>query len=230
MIRVPKHLVTATRKWQYATTPLRTYTSSAPIAASLPYHLVVGLPALSPTMDSGSLAEWYVQEGDRFSAGDAVAKIETDKASIDFEAQDDGFVAKLLQPVGVDLAVGTPIMVTVEDEADVAAFAEYSLPKEENAAAVAAAAPPTPPPVPAPVATTPPPSVPSTPPPPPPVAAPVAVPPRPPVQVTAPSSSSSVAVAYGFSTAKVSPLAKTLAAQQKAYIERYGTTGQRPIL
>lgn len=43
----------------------------------LPYHLVVGLPALSPTMDQGTLSEWYVKEGDSFSAGDAIAKIET---------------------------------------------------------------------------------------------------------------------------------------------------------
>ena len=67
---------------------------------SLPYHLVVGLPALSPTMEVGTLAEWYVQAGDSFSAGDALAKIETDKAAMDFEAQDDGVVAKLLVPAG----------------------------------------------------------------------------------------------------------------------------------
>jgi len=66
----------------------------------LPYHLVMGLPALSPTMDSGALAEWYVQEGDSFAAGDALAKIETDKAAMDFEAQDDGFVAKILVEAG----------------------------------------------------------------------------------------------------------------------------------
>jgi pyruvate carboxylase len=66
----------------------------------LPYHLVVGLPALSPTMDSGALAEWYLQEGDSFAAGEAIAKIETDKAAMDFEAQDDGFVAKILVAAG----------------------------------------------------------------------------------------------------------------------------------
>jgi biotin carboxyl carrier protein len=66
----------------------------------LPYHLVVGLPALSPTMDAGTLAEWYLNEGDSFAAGDAIAKIETDKAAMDFEAQDDGFVAKILVPAG----------------------------------------------------------------------------------------------------------------------------------
>ena len=62
----------------------------------LPYHIVVGMPALSPTMETGTLSEWYVEEGSGFSAGEAIAKIETDKASIDFEAQDDGFIGKLL--------------------------------------------------------------------------------------------------------------------------------------
>lgn len=47
------------------------------LAADLPYHLVVGLPALSPTMESGSLSEWNVKEGDSFAAGDLLAKIET---------------------------------------------------------------------------------------------------------------------------------------------------------
>lgn len=64
--------------------------------SSLPYHLVVGLPALSPTMEVGTLSEWYKNEGDAFHAGDGLARIETDKAAIDFEAQDDGVVAKIL--------------------------------------------------------------------------------------------------------------------------------------
>ena len=63
---------------------------------SLPYHIVVGLPALSPTMEVGTLSEWYKNEGDAFHAGDGLAKIETDKAAIDFEAQDDGVIAKIL--------------------------------------------------------------------------------------------------------------------------------------
>ena len=58
----------------------------------LPYHIVVGMPALSPTMETGTLTEWYVEEGGAFSAGESIAKIETDKASIDFEAQDDGYI------------------------------------------------------------------------------------------------------------------------------------------
>lgn len=47
-------------------------------------------------METGTLTEWYVEEGSGFSAGESIAKIETDKASIDFEAQDDGFIGKLL--------------------------------------------------------------------------------------------------------------------------------------
>jgi pyruvate dehydrogenase E2 component (dihydrolipoamide acetyltransferase) len=53
------------------------------------------MPALSPTMETGVLSEWFVEEGSEFSAGQSLAKIETDKASIDFEAQDDGFIGKL---------------------------------------------------------------------------------------------------------------------------------------
>ena len=193
------------------------------LMSSLPYHLVVGLPALSPTMESGSLAEWYVAEGDSFGAGDALVKIETDKASIDFEAQDDGYVAKFLADTGVDLPIGAPIMVTVEEEEDVAAFKNFVAPAAEAPAAVepkeeAAPAPPAPEPVvevAAPVAQAPP--------------APAAV--EAPAAVAATASEGSVAaVAWGQSVVTASPLAKTLAAAQNSYLSKYGTTGQRPIL
>jgi pyruvate dehydrogenase E2 component (dihydrolipoamide acetyltransferase) len=131
----------------------RTFVSpTAPVLmADLPYHIVVGMPALSPTMDSGALAEWHVAEGDSFIAGDALAKIDTDKASMDFEAQDDGFVAKILIPAGngEDIPVGTPMFITVEEEAFLAAFKDYVHVAE--AAPVAAEAAPTPAPA-APVA------------------------------------------------------------------------------
>ena len=68
------------------------------------------------------------QVGDAVAPGDAVAEIETDKASVAFEAQDDGFIAALLHPAGTeDIAVGTPIAVVVEEEEDVAAFANFTL-------------------------------------------------------------------------------------------------------
>lgn len=54
-------------------------------SADLPYHLVVPMPALSPTMEAGTIAEWNVKEGDAFAAGDSVAEIETDKATMAFE-------------------------------------------------------------------------------------------------------------------------------------------------
>ena len=89
-------------------------------------------------METGILAEWYVQEGSFFSAGQAIAKIETDKASIDFEAQDDGYVAKILMEAGSgnDIACGTPIMVTVEEEDHVPAFATFQLPSTTTTAVV----------------------------------------------------------------------------------------------
>merc|ERR1719464_1045266 len=92
----------------------------------LPYHIVMGMPALSPTMESGTIAKWNVAEGDSFAAGDSLAVIETDKATIDFEAQDDGVVGKLLVPEGGEHDVGVPIVVMLEDEDDVAAFANFT--------------------------------------------------------------------------------------------------------
>ena len=83
----------------------------------LPYHLVMGMPALSPTMESGSIASWSLAEGDAFSAGDSLAEIETDKATMAFEAQDDGYIAKILVEAGNgdDVSVNTPIVVVVEE-------------------------------------------------------------------------------------------------------------------
>ena len=180
-------------------------------------------------MESGTLAEWNVKEGDSFIAGDSLAKIDTDKASIDFEAQDDGHVAKLLVPAGSeDVAVGTPIMVTVEEADDIVAFADFVVDeaapapvKEEPAKFEAPAVAATPPP---PSAAAKPSSPPSAPPPPPAVEeAPVVV------ATEAVFSAPTMGPAWG-SLAKVnSPLAKTLAAEQQKYVEQYGTTGQIPL-
>lgn len=80
--------------------------------ASLPDHTVVGLPALSPTMTHGNLAQWHKKEGDDVGPGDVFCDIETDKATIAFEAQDEGVLAKILVEEGTgDIAVGSPIMV-----------------------------------------------------------------------------------------------------------------------
>jgi pyruvate dehydrogenase E2 component (dihydrolipoamide acetyltransferase) len=76
------------------------------------------MPALSPTMEEGTLAKWLVKEGDTVSSGDILAEIETDKATMEFEAVDEGTVLKILVPEGSDgVKVGTPIaMIGAEGE------------------------------------------------------------------------------------------------------------------
>ena len=125
--------------------------------ASYPPHDVVGMPSLSPTMEAGTISAWNVKEGSSFAAGDVICSIETDKATVDFEAQDDGVMAKIIIEAGAgEIKCGTPIMVTVTDEGDVAAFKDFVV-----EAAAAASAPPAaavvapPPPAPAAAAPTP---------------------------------------------------------------------------
>ncbi|WP_121629974.1 pyruvate dehydrogenase complex E1 component subunit beta [Tropicibacter alexandrii] len=73
------------------------------------------MPALSPTMEEGTLAKWLVKEGDTVSSGDIIAEIETDKATMEFEAVDEGIMGKILIPEGTaDVKVNTPIAVLVE--------------------------------------------------------------------------------------------------------------------
>jgi pyruvate dehydrogenase E2 component (dihydrolipoamide acetyltransferase) len=92
-------------------------------------------------MEMGTIANWNKQEGDSFSAGDSLCAIETDKASVDFEAQDDGIIAKILREgaTAQDIAVGTPICVVVEEADDVAAFADFVVEKDEPKPPAAAA-------------------------------------------------------------------------------------------
>ncbi len=72
----------------------------------------IKMPALSPTMEEGTLAKWLVKEGDTVKSGDLMAEIETDKATMEFEAVDEGVIAKILVPEGTDnVKVGTVIAV-----------------------------------------------------------------------------------------------------------------------
>ncbi len=74
------------------------------------------MPALSPTMEEGTLAKWLVKEGDTVSSGDIIAEIETDKATMEFEAVDEGVIGKILIAEGTaDVKVNTPIAILVED-------------------------------------------------------------------------------------------------------------------
>jgi pyruvate dehydrogenase E1 component beta subunit len=68
------------------------------------------MPALSPTMEQGKLAKWLKNEGDEVKAGDVIAEIETDKATMEVEAIDEGVLARILVPGGTEnVAVNTPI-------------------------------------------------------------------------------------------------------------------------
>ena len=68
------------------------------------------MPALSPTMEEGTLAKWLVKEGDAVKSGDLLAEIETDKATMEFEAVDEGTITKILVPEGTDgVKVGAAI-------------------------------------------------------------------------------------------------------------------------
>ena len=74
---------------------------------AFPPHTVVSMPALSPTMTSGNIGTWQKKAGDSIAPGDVLVEIETDKAQMDFEFQEDGVLAKILKDSGEkDVAVG----------------------------------------------------------------------------------------------------------------------------
>ena len=164
-----------------------------------------------------------------------MAEIETDKASMAFEAQDEFFVAKLLVEAGVEVPVGSPMMVTVEDESFVAAFADYVIPSSAAPAAKAAVVPPPA----APTAVAPVIAAPK------PVAAPVVVAP---VAVAAPApvvaavvaaaapvsfipstTTSMYSVKWSTGAVAKSAIAGKLAKDQQAYLSKYGKSGQKPL-
>ena len=84
----------------------------------------IKMPALSPTMEEGTLAKWLVKEGDAVKSGDIMAEIETDKATMEFEAVDEGVIAKIMIAEGTDnVKVGTAIALLAEEGEDVASAA-----------------------------------------------------------------------------------------------------------
>ncbi|MEX0969464.1 MAG: pyruvate dehydrogenase complex E1 component subunit beta [Paracoccaceae bacterium] len=115
------------------------------------------MPALSPTMEEGTLAKWLVKEGDSVSSGDILAEIETDKATMEFEAVDDGIIGKIVIAEGTEnVKVNEVIAVLLEEgeSADAAPQAEAKAEAKPEAAPKAEAAPP-PPASPKPLASTP---------------------------------------------------------------------------
>ena len=105
------------------------------------------MPALSPTMEEGKLAKWLVKEGDEVRSGDILAEIETDKATMEFEAVDEGRIGKILVPAGTEgVKVNQPIATLVGDESEVSSPPPERGRKEREALREGAAeAPPTPP-------------------------------------------------------------------------------------
>ncbi|KAM3868638.1 dihydrolipoyllysine-residue acetyltransferase component of pyruvate dehydrogenase complex, mitochondrial [Diretmus argenteus] len=110
--------------------------------SSYPPHLKILLPALSPTMTMGTVQRWEKKVGEKLSEGDLLAEIETDKATIGFEVQEEGYLAKIMVAEGTrDVPLGMPLAIIVEKESDIAAFNDYA---ETGVAEVATPPPPAP--------------------------------------------------------------------------------------
>ncbi len=105
----------------------------------------VTMPALSPTMTEGTLSRWLKAEGDKVAAGDIIAEIETDKATMEVEAVDEGVIGKILVKAGTEgVAVNTPIAILLEDGEDASALANApaaAAPKAAPAPAAPSSAP-----------------------------------------------------------------------------------------
>src|ERR1700747_531763 len=97
------------------------------------------MPALSPTMEKGNLAKWLKKEGETIKSGDVIAEIETDKATMEGEATDEGTLGKILIPEGTaDVAVNTPIATILADGESAADLAKVPTPKPAPSAPSAA--------------------------------------------------------------------------------------------
>src|SRR5690242_11760143 len=127
--------------------PSPTPPSSTPISlpdcgalrTSMPTQVL--MPALSPTTEKGNLAKWLKSEGDKVKAGDVIAEIETDKATMEVEAVDEGTLGKILVPEGTaDVAVNTPIAVILGDGEDKASIKDVAPVQQQKAAESAAPA------------------------------------------------------------------------------------------
>nr|CAG4641833.1 EOG090X08YX [Eurycercus lamellatus] len=178
---------------------LHTTTVSMYTGGVLPPHKRVELPALSPTMESGTLISWEKKEGDKLNEGDLLAEIETDKATMGFETPEEGYLAKIMIPAATkDVPIGKLVCIIVENAEDIAAFKDF-----QDDGGVAAAAP----------------SVASSP-----STSPKAVPNAAPAPVAAPTSAPSSSSA-GSDRVFASPLARMLAADKGISLASVSRTG-----
>ncbi|KAJ9179365.1 hypothetical protein P3X46_011161 [Hevea brasiliensis] len=117
--------------------------------SGLPPHQEIGMPSLSPTMTEGNIARWLKKEGEKISPGEVLCEVETDKATVEMECMEEGFLAKIIKGDGSkEIKVGEVIAITVEDEEDIPKFKDYSPSASDGAAAAKGPATSTPPPPP----------------------------------------------------------------------------------
>src|SRR5438874_13311847 len=81
--------------------------------------ILITMPRLSPTMEEGVVAKWLKKEGDKISAGDIIAEVETDKANMDFPLEDEGVLLKRLVPDGATVKLGAPVAILGEAGEDI---------------------------------------------------------------------------------------------------------------
>ena len=94
--------------------------------ADYPSHIKVALPALSPTMEMGTIVSWEKKVGDQVSEGDLLCEIETDKATMGFETPEEGYLAKVMIEAGTkDIPIGRLLCIIVENPEDVGKFADF---------------------------------------------------------------------------------------------------------
>src|ERR1700738_2681749 len=110
-------------------------------AKAPPMPIQVLMPALSPTMEKGNLAKWHKKEGDEVKSGEVIAEIETDKATMEVEAVDEGRLGKILVPEGTnDVAVNTPIAMILGEGEDASALKDGGATARQQKAAESAPA------------------------------------------------------------------------------------------
>lgn len=123
---------------KYLRSPIRFVRSQPLLSASFsaaaarfkdfPAHIIIEMPALSPTMEAGNVGAWKKSIGDKLAPGDVLVEIETDKATMDYEFQDEGYLAKILLDEGSkDVSIGKPLGVYVEDEDSISSFSDFTI-------------------------------------------------------------------------------------------------------
>ncbi|XP_048635829.1 dihydrolipoyllysine-residue acetyltransferase component 2 of pyruvate dehydrogenase complex, mitochondrial-like [Brassica napus] len=95
--------------------------------SDLPPHQEIGMPSLSPTMTEGNIARWLKKEGDKVAPGEVLCEVETDKATVEMECMEEGYLAKIVKEEGAkEIQVGEVIAITVEEEEDIQKFKDYT--------------------------------------------------------------------------------------------------------